>query len=660
MFRPFARPLLAFVILALVAGCRPHGIEALRRGDEALRAGQVAKAIPLLEQAVTDLPSDARSWNYLGLAYRAAGRDQEAMKAYLRALERNRGFLDAWFNVGLLHFEQGNWLESERALRTYLGTESCRTNAVAWRTLGLAQFESNQLDLAERSLATATQLDPRDAEAWNGVGLTQVARRRYRDAQKTFAYVTGIAPDFAPGRLNAAVVVHQHLGDRRAAIPLYRAYLALRPANAAEVEALIGQLEESLRPPPGRGAPPAIGASDAPTRAATNRVSAVPTPPAGAITNPAPTVARIVPTNRPAAVTPRPAPPTVASNPPTRTSAQSDVPTVVRTPETRPEAKPARAEIPPEPKPEPEPEVVRLEPEPPLLVARDVPAPETTAPSQPTATEPVTGPAAKPDGADVARADVAGEEGEPGGEPSRGFWQRANPGNWNWRKANPASWFGGTDSGSTNRATPLPATAAGPGGGRQALALPRIATNPVRVATAPKPKPAVARRQRQVPASIPAGNRAAAEQKFNEALLVHNRRDYASAAALYEQATVADPTFYPAQHNLALLSMDLNNPARAVTAAEYAVTLQPEATASRQLYAAALQRANFPADAAEELERLVAARPNDAQTHFTLAGLYASNLGNPAQARAHYLRVLELEPNHPQASAIRIWLAGNP
>ena len=52
--------------------------------------------------------------------------------------------------------------------------------------------------------------------------------------------------------------------------------------------------------------------------------------------------------------------------------------------------------------------------------------------------------------------------------------------------------------------------------------------------------------------------------------------------------------------------------------------------------------------------------PADAQAHLTVAGLYATALGEPAKARPHYLRVLELEPNHPQASAIRIWLAGNP
>jgi len=32
----------------------------------------------------------------------------------------------------------------------------------------------------------------------------------------------------------------------------------------------------------------------------------------------------------------------------------------------------------------------------------------------------------------------------------------------------------------------------------------------------------------------------------------------------------------------------------------------------------------------------------------------------PVKARQHYLKVLEVEPRHPQAGAIRYWLAANP
>ena len=65
-------------------------------------------------------------------------------------------------------------------------------------------------------------------------------------------------------------------------------------------------------------------------------------------------------------------------------------------------------------------------------------------------------------------------------------------------------------------------------------------------------------------------------------------------------------------------------------------------------------------DAATELERLLATSPDEADAHLVLGNLYAEQLRQPDKARAHYLRVLELKPKHPRATAIRFWLKANP
>ena len=88
--------------------------------------------------------------------------------------------------------------------------------------------------------------------------------------------------------------------------------------------------------------------------------------------------------------------------------------------------------------------------------------------------------------------------------------------------------------------------------------------------------------------------------------------------------------------------------------------MNPQSTKARFNFAVALQKADYPADAANELERVLGVSPGEARAHFALANLYAQTLGRPAQGRAHYLRLLELEPQHPQATAIRYWLEANP
>ena len=43
-----------------------------------------------------------------------------------------------------------------------------------------------------------------------------------------------------------------------------------------------------------------------------------------------------------------------------------------------------------------------------------------------------------------------------------------------------------------------------------------------------------------------------------------------------------------------------------------------------------------------------------------MANLYAEQLKQPQLAREHYSKVLELDPNHPKAERIRLWLVSNP
>ena len=99
---------------------------------------------------------------------------------------------------------------------------------------------------------------------------------------------------------------------------------------------------------------------------------------------------------------------------------------------------------------------------------------------------------------------------------------------------------------------------------------------------------------------------------------------------------------------------------QALSAYEHALTLNPTSLNARYNFALVLQKANYPRDAANELEKLLADYPSETRAHFTLANLYAQQLFQPEPASKHYLKVLEFEPRHPQAAVIRHWLAANP
>ena len=84
------------------------------------------------------------------------------------------------------------------------------------------------------------------------------------------------------------------------------------------------------------------------------------------------------------------------------------------------------------------------------------------------------------------------------------------------------------------------------------------------------------------------------------------------------------------------------------------------AAVERYNFALTLQKASFPADAARELETLIAQKPDNGRSHLLLGNLYAQDLADTAKAREHYLKVLVLEQQHPQAAAIRSWLVAHP
>jgi tetratricopeptide (TPR) repeat protein len=73
-----------------------------------------------------------------------------------------------------------------------------------------------------------------------------------------------------------------------------------------------------------------------------------------------------------------------------------------------------------------------------------------------------------------------------------------------------------------------------------------------------------------------------------------------------------------------------------------------------------LQKRGYYVDAASELEKLLAAHPEEARGHLLLGNLDAEKLGQPKQARQHYASVLELDPDNSQGPAIRTWIQKTP
>lgn len=86
---PLAAALAGLLLLALLlpAGCASlRGGRLYVSGSEALERGETARAIAELEEAAALVPHASEIQNHLGLAYAAAGRDADALRAFRRAV----------------------------------------------------------------------------------------------------------------------------------------------------------------------------------------------------------------------------------------------------------------------------------------------------------------------------------------------------------------------------------------------------------------------------------------------------------------------------------------------------------------------------------------------------------------------------------------------
>jgi tetratricopeptide (TPR) repeat protein len=186
-------------------------------------------------------------------------------------------------------------------------------------------------------------------------------------------------------------------------------------------------------------------------------------------------------------------------------------------------------------------------------------------------------------------------------------------------------------------------------------------SSPTQAAVAPEPRPvSYPRYSYRSPRKPAEGDRTAAQKAFVEGAQAQQARQLPEAVTAYRRAIQSDPAYFDAYYNLGVVSVQAGNLPLALWAYEMALAIEPDSHDARFNFALALKQANYPIDAANELEKVLAKSPGDVYAHYALGALYAVQLREPAKAREHYQKVLELNPAFPQASAIHDWLWANP
>ncbi len=656
-----SRLALVSYVMLLAAGCAPSGPKALLTGERLIGEGKFSEAVDALRLAVRLIPDNAQACNYLGLAYHAAGQPGEALLAYQQALQRNPNLTAVHFNIGTLALEQNNLPAAVSSLTTF--TVLQRNSAEGWLKLATAQLRSRQLEAAERSFQNVLSLRPALPEALNGLGLIQVQRRRLRDAVTLFSNALQRQPDYGPALLNLATVSYSY--DRPGSLQRYKGWLANNRTSplAAGVKNLTDGIEAEMAAQ--RAASNQVAAALAQLSKALEATNSPVTLPTNSSTASVPrnviaqtpggtTNVRVK--NEPAIAASPASPASAAATPPSSSSSQRPAATVGDRAPLQTSSPPQNGNL-----ALPTREVViadELLPQP--AVDRNLPA---TAASKPVAEEVKPSPPEVPDLTKITPPATLPlpNAGEPPAEEKRTFAERINP----------ANWF---------RAKPRPSALATPLDGTQRVARPGTPTNsstlviaknlavaPERVVAAPAPAvmdapPARAQIPRYnylSPASPTAGDRPLARQALERGLKAYAERQLSASLTAYREAALLDPGFYEAHYNVGLVSYEMKDWPASLSAYETALSINPSSHGARFNLALSLERAGYPLDAVAELEKVLQDNPKDANARLSMGKLYAEQLQQPLAAARHFRQLLEFEPQHPQAGAIRQWLVAN-
>lgn len=153
-------------------------------GAEALLAGDLGRAEPLLERAIEITPELPEAWNNLGLVARRAGRLDEAIRHLERALAIEPEFVPALENLSGIYRLAG---DPERARAAAASALELKTrNPYYLVTQAWNDFRAGELDAAEEHLQRARRLDKRIPEIHLLLGRVALARGDNERADELF------------------------------------------------------------------------------------------------------------------------------------------------------------------------------------------------------------------------------------------------------------------------------------------------------------------------------------------------------------------------------------------------------------------------------------------------------------------------------------------
>ncbi|MFV2065387.1 MAG: tetratricopeptide repeat protein [Pirellulales bacterium] len=228
-----------------------------QRGIDAINSGQVGLAEATFRAALKELPGSAVAHNCLGIALKAAGRREEAIACYQRAVALDPRLAEAHNNLGNAWRDGG---DIERALEAYAQALVIRPNfADAHNNRGVALAALGKIDEAIGCYRYALQLKGDYFQAHNNLANGLKEQGQFSDALASYRQALKLRADVAEVHHNLGTVCRE-MGASRQAVACYQQALRLKPdfveahehlggawMDLGEVEVAIASYQQAVR-----------------------------------------------------------------------------------------------------------------------------------------------------------------------------------------------------------------------------------------------------------------------------------------------------------------------------------------------------------------------------------------------------------------------------
>lgn len=197
--------------------------------------GNLAEAQRQFEEAVARDPGEDTANLYLGLLYRARGREADAAPLLARVGARTLDRGDVQILAGSIYEQAGNAPAAVEAYQRAIAAGE-RTFA-AYSGLARAAMAAKRVDVARAALLEIAKANPNNPAVWNNLGVLSVQAGAAPDALRYFETSLRLNPN-QPGVLYQVGLLKLQAGDTAGARAAFTRALAVAPSYQPAREAL--------------------------------------------------------------------------------------------------------------------------------------------------------------------------------------------------------------------------------------------------------------------------------------------------------------------------------------------------------------------------------------------------------------------------------------